>query len=164
MPRVVWPRPEVSGEGQWSPDWTTLSAHRPAEGGTRFLMGKVRSMTRKQRQVLIDRDHQLSLMRQCNLFDVSRASVYYRPARTRSEDLEMRAPMDRQHPWAGSGEALETPFYGSRRMRGPAAGRGTPGQPEEGPPVDAIDGSEGYLSASQHQPPALGFPSRIKEM
>ncbi len=37
-------------------------------------------MTRKQRQALIDRaQQQLSLVRQCILLDVSRASVYYRP-------------------------------------------------------------------------------------
>ena len=41
-------------------------------------------MTRKQRQTMIDRDHQLSLVRQCSLLDVSRASVYYRPAPTRA--------------------------------------------------------------------------------
>ena len=51
-------------------------------------------MTRKQRQTMIDRDHQLSLVRQCSLLDVSRASVYYRPAPTRTEDLELMALMD----------------------------------------------------------------------
>ncbi len=37
-------------------------------------------MSRSRRQAMIDRDHcQLSLVRQCSLLDVSRASVYYRP-------------------------------------------------------------------------------------
>ena len=67
-------------------------------------------MSRDQRQAMIDRDHdQLSLVRQCNLLDVSRASVYYRPAPTRTEDLELMALMDRQY--------LKTPFYGSRKMK-----------------------------------------------
>ena len=67
-------------------------------------------MSRNQRQAMIDRDHdQLSLVRQCALLDVSRASVYYRPAPPRAEDLELMALMDRQY--------LKTPFYGSRRMR-----------------------------------------------
>ncbi len=67
-------------------------------------------MSRDQRQAMTDRDHdQLSLVRQCALLDVSRASVYYRPAPTRAEDLELMTLMDRQY--------LKTPFYGSRRMR-----------------------------------------------
>ncbi len=67
-------------------------------------------MSRDQRKSMIDRDHdQLSLVRQCNLLDVSRASVYYRPAPPKAEDLELMALMDRQY--------LKTPFYGSRKMK-----------------------------------------------
>ena len=67
-------------------------------------------MSRDQRKSLIDRDHdQLSLVRQCSLLDVSRASVYYRPAPPKAEDLELMALLDRQY--------LKTPFYGSRKMR-----------------------------------------------
>ena len=69
--------------------------------------GKVRSMSRSMRKALIDRDHrQLSLVRQCSLLNVSRASVYPRPVPTRAEDLAL---MDREY--------LKTPFYGSRRMK-----------------------------------------------
>ena len=75
-----------------------------------FLSEKVRSMSRSIRRAMIDRDHQqLSLVRQCILLDVSRASVYYRPVPTRAEDLELMALMDRQY--------LKTPFYGSRKMK-----------------------------------------------
>ena len=67
-------------------------------------------MSRSMRQTMIDRDHQrLSLVRQCALLGVSRASVYYRPVSTRTENLELMALMDRQY--------LKTPFYGSRRMK-----------------------------------------------
>ncbi len=67
-------------------------------------------MSRGMRQAMIDRDHrQLSLVRQCSLLNVSRASVYYRPVATKAEDLELMAQMDRQY--------LKTPFYGSRRMK-----------------------------------------------
>ena len=53
-------------------------------------------MSRSIRRAMIDRDHQqLSLVRQCILLDVSRASVYYRPVPTRAEDLELMALMDR---------------------------------------------------------------------
>ena len=69
-----------------------------------------RSMNRSLRQAMIDRGHkQLSLVRQCTLLNISRASVYYRPVSTRAEDLELMARMDRQY--------LKTPFYGSRRMK-----------------------------------------------
>ena len=44
-------------------------------------------MSRSIRRAMIDRDHQqLSLVRQCILLDVSRASVYYRPVPTRAEE------------------------------------------------------------------------------
>ena len=67
-------------------------------------------MNRSLRQAMIDRGHkQLSLVRQCALLNISRASVYYRPVSTRAEDLELMARMDRQY--------LKTPFYGSRRMK-----------------------------------------------
>ena len=67
-------------------------------------------MSRSIRRAMIDRDHQqLSLVRQCILLDVSRASVYYRPVPTRAEDLELMALMDRQY-W-------KTPFYGSRKLK-----------------------------------------------
>ena len=67
-------------------------------------------MSRKERQVMIDRQHnQLSLVRQRTLLDISRASVYYQPTPTSTEDLELMSLMDRQY--------LKTPFYGSRRMK-----------------------------------------------
>ena len=67
-------------------------------------------MSRSIRRAMIGRDHQqLSLVRQCILLDVSRASVYYRSVPTRAEDLELMALMDRQY--------LKTPFYGSRKMK-----------------------------------------------
>ncbi len=76
-------------------------------------------MSRKQRQGMIDREHrQLSLVRQCILLRISRGSVYYRPASTRPEDLDLMNLMDRQY--------LETPFYGSRKMRACLQGLGHP--------------------------------------
>ena len=76
-------------------------------------------MSRKERQVMIDRQHnQLSLVRQCTLLDISRGSVYYQPTPARTEDLELMALMDRQY--------LKTPFYGSRRMKVWLCGQGHP--------------------------------------
>ena len=84
---------------------------------------------------MIDRDHQqLSLVRQCILLDVSRASVYYRPVPTRAEDLELMALMDRQY--------LKTPFYGSRKMKAWLLQQGY--RAEKGFEADAVDGSAIY--------------------
>ena len=68
-------------------------------------------MSRDQRQAMIDRDHdQLSLVRQCNLLDVSRASVYYRAAPPKAEDLELMTldgpPVSFGRLWRGSEDPL----------------------------------------------------------
>ena len=51
----------------------------------------------------------LSIARQCQLMGVSRSSLYYRPKETSRQDLSLMRELDRQY--------LETPFYGSRRMK-----------------------------------------------
>ena len=59
---------------------------------------------------MMDREHpSLFLVRQCALLGVSRSSLYYRPRAALAEDLSLMGESDRQY--------LETPFYGSRRMR-----------------------------------------------
>jgi putative transposase len=58
---------------------------------------------------MIDRAHPtLSVRRQCQLLDVSRASVYRRSASVSADDLRLMELIDRQY--------LACPFYGSRRM------------------------------------------------
>ncbi len=52
---------------------------------------------------------QVSIARQCELLKVSRSSVYYIPRERCQEDLELMYLIDQQH--------LETPYYGSRKMR-----------------------------------------------
>lgn len=55
-------------------------------------------------------DHpQLSLVRQCQLLGISRASLYYQPKPADEEELALLKLIDAQY--------LETPFYGSRKMR-----------------------------------------------
>jgi putative transposase len=51
----------------------------------------------------------LSLVRQSRLLGVSRSALYYQPAGPSAYELELMALMDRQY--------LNTPFYGSRRMK-----------------------------------------------
>ena len=67
-------------------------------------------MSPAQRREMVDREHpSLSLVRQCALLGVSRSSIYYRPRAASAEDLSLMGEIDRQY--------LETPFYGSRRMK-----------------------------------------------
>ena len=67
-------------------------------------------MSLGRRREMVDRKHpNLPTVRQCALLGVSRSSLYYRPKATSEEDLSLMREMDRQY--------LETPFYGSRRMK-----------------------------------------------
>ena len=67
-------------------------------------------MSPAQRREMVDREHpSLSIVRQCALLGVNRSSIYYRPRAASEEDLSLMGEIDRQY--------LETPFYGSRRMK-----------------------------------------------
>ncbi len=52
---------------------------------------------------------EISVAFQCNLLNISRSSVYYKPKQTKERDLDLMRIIDEQY--------LETPFYGSRSMR-----------------------------------------------
>ena len=76
-------------------------------------------MSLAQRRELVDRRHRhLSKVRQCQLLGVSRSSLYYRPKAVSDADLSLMGEIDRQY--------LETPFYGSRRMKACLERRGKP--------------------------------------
>ena len=67
-------------------------------------------MSVAQRRGMVDREHlALSIARQCALLGVARSSLYYRPKEASGEDLALMQAIDRQY--------LDTPFYGSRRMK-----------------------------------------------
>ena len=67
-------------------------------------------MNLARRRQLVEREHpSLSIARQCALLGVSRSDLYYRSKGVSREDLALMQAMDRQY--------LETPFYGSRRMK-----------------------------------------------
>ena len=84
-----------------------------------FLEERSRSMTPAQRRELVDRRHgSLSIVRQCALLGVSRSSLYHRPKETSQQALSLMREMDRQY--------LETPFYGSRRMKASLDRQGMP--------------------------------------
>ena len=58
---------------------------------------------------MVDRDlRDVSVVRQCELLNISRSSVYYSPAEASEYELELMGLIDRQY--------LKTPFYGSRKM------------------------------------------------
>ena len=60
----------------------------------------------------------MSTARQCALLGVARSSLYYRPREASGENLALMQAMDRQY--------LDTPFYGSRRMKVWLAREGIP--------------------------------------
>ena len=67
-------------------------------------------MSLAQRRGMVDRERpSLSTARQCALLGVARSSLYYRPREASGENLALMQAMDRQY--------LDTPFYGSRRMK-----------------------------------------------
>ena len=67
-------------------------------------------MSLAQRRSMVDRERlSLSTARQCALLGVARSSLYYRPREASGENLALMQSMDRQY--------LDTPFYGSRRMK-----------------------------------------------
>jgi putative transposase len=65
---------------------------------------------------MIDSDHRLPVVRQAQLLELSRSSVYYLPRRTSSDDLALMRRIDELH--------LEHPFAGSRMMRDFLKGEG----------------------------------------
>ena len=105
-------------------------------------------MSPAKRRQMVNREHpSLSLARQCALLGVSRSCVYNRSRSASAEDLSLMGEIDRQY--------LETPFYGSRRMKACLERRG---KPEAGAAADARHGAAGHLPAAQHQPPVAGAP------
>ena len=76
-------------------------------------MGKKKAglttFTVEWRRCLIEPEHpHISIVRQCELLEISRSSYYYEPCPESAENLALMRQIDEQY--------LETPFYGSRRM------------------------------------------------
>ena len=108
-------------------------------------------MSPAQRRQMVDREHpSLSLVRQCALLGVNRSSIYYRPRAASAEDLSLMGEIDRQY--------LETPFYGSRRLKAWLA-TGKVCEPEAGAAADAHRGTAGHLPSTPHQPASAGATS-----
>ena len=65
---------------------------------------------------MIDREHDLPIIRQAKVLNISRGSVYYLPRPVPATDLVIMRRIDRLH--------LEFPFAGSRMLRGLLAAEG----------------------------------------
>ena len=57
---------------------------------------------------MVNKDHRLSVRRQCALLALSRSNLYYEPKGESAENLQLMEIIDKQF--------LETPWYGSRQM------------------------------------------------
>ena len=69
-----------------------------------------------ERKAMIDREHDLPIIKQAEILKVGRGSVYYLPRPVSSADLAIMQRLDRLH--------LEFPFAGSRMLRGLLAFQG----------------------------------------
>jgi putative transposase len=58
---------------------------------------------------MIDKGDKLSVIRQCDLLDLSRSGVYYTPVPLSAKDMELMRRIDEIH--------MVYPFYGSRKIR-----------------------------------------------
>ena len=58
---------------------------------------------------MIDRSHDLPVVRQCQILSLARSSIYYRPQETSARDLELMRRIDALH--------MNYPFAGSRMLR-----------------------------------------------
>ena len=67
---------------------------------------------------MIDRTHELSVVRQCQILELARSTAYYTPKPTSAEDVVLMRRMDELH--------LEYPFAGSRMLRDLLRNEGQP--------------------------------------
>jgi putative transposase len=65
-------------------------------------------LTHREKVLLLDREQTISLTRQCELLDISRASAYYQPL-VNEQDVQIMSFIDKIF--------TAYPFYGSRRIR-----------------------------------------------
>jgi putative transposase len=67
---------------------------------------------------MIDRTHDLPVVRQCEILELARSTAYYTPKPTSPEDLSLMRRMDELH--------LDCPFAGSRMLRDLLRNEGRP--------------------------------------
>lgn len=62
-----------------------------------------------ERKKKLDRQHELPIIRQCSVLNISRSSAYREPAGESADDIDLMRKLDELH--------LRHPFKGSRRLR-----------------------------------------------
>ena len=82
---------------------------RRADAGERFFVRSARQGRPAERKAMIDRDHDLPVVRQSKALSLGRSSVYYKPRPVSPEDLALMRRIDEMH--------LERPFAGARMLR-----------------------------------------------
>ena len=66
-------------------------------------------LSHEQRKSLIDHDIEIGLSRQCELLEISRSSLYYKPKPISEEQLKLLKLIDELY--------TQDPYFGTRRMR-----------------------------------------------
>src|SRR6202034_1496301 len=81
---VIWPWFHGQGECAGGGPEDAAREDRRADAGERFFVRCARQGRAVERKAMIDRDHELPLVRQAELLRRSRGSLYYHPAIWRS--------------------------------------------------------------------------------
>ena len=112
------------------------------------------------RRALIESDHEsLSIRHQCELLDLPRSTLYYRPASETPENLSLMRLLDKQY--------LKTPYYGSRKMAIALAAHGQAVNRKRVQRLMRIMGIEGLAPRRSTSRPAPGhrvFPYRLPNL
>ncbi|WP_461336085.1 IS3 family transposase [Bradyrhizobium liaoningense] len=74
-----------------------------------FLSGAITKAGLLSAKAMIDRDHDLSIVRQAKVLKLARSTVYYEPRPVSAEDLALMRRLDELH--------LDYPFAGARMLR-----------------------------------------------
>ncbi|MEY9546324.1 putative transposase [Bradyrhizobium japonicum] len=75
----------------------------------RFFVRRAHQGGPAERKAMIDRDHDLSIVRQAKVLKLARSTVYYEPRPVSAEDLALMRRLDELH--------LDYPFAGARMLR-----------------------------------------------
>src|ERR1700710_456732 len=110
---TAWKAERQGGGGGYEP---AAREDRRACGGERFFVRCARQGRPVERKAMIDRGHDLPLLRQAALLQVSRSFLYYEPRPVTAADLVVMRRIDVLH--------LDFPFAGSRMLRDLLRGEG----------------------------------------
>ncbi|MHC2382631.1 hypothetical protein ACVIHA_007029 [Bradyrhizobium liaoningense] len=97
---------------------------------------------------MIDRDHDLSIVRQAKVLKLARSTVYYEPRPVSAEDLALMRRLDELH--------LDYPFAGARMLRSLLRREGVYRRSPPHRDADEAHGDRGGLSSPEHEPPWVG--------